>query len=182
MATPRELVRTVAKSTGVPENTVIQHDRNLMTAGLRSAGQRGRGESKVTYTDAVNLLIAVTAARNVKDSVAVVNAYAPLKLASMKSGYMWEDDKRGATFGDGIAAMLEASPEYVYDRDFWINVIMHGPKPSAKIEISIGSTEHHFQFPAELSKLGPYAWKGDFEFMAKFTHVSIGMVGDILKK
>lgn len=178
MATPKELVQKVAEATGVPENTVVQHDRNLMAAGLRTEGQRGRGKSSVTYQDAANLLIAVTAARNVKDSAAVVNAYAPLKL---EGDYMWEDDKRGDTFGDGIAAMLEAAPGYVYDRDFHINVLMHGPKPSARIEISTDNTVRHFDFPAVKTTLQPYRWEGDFEFIAKFTHVSIGMIGDILK-
>ncbi|EJN04465.1 hypothetical protein [Phyllobacterium sp. YR531] len=178
MATPKELVSKVSEATGIPENTVVQHDRNLMATGLRTEGQRGRGKSSVTYQDAANLLIAVTASRNVKDSALVVNAYAPLKL---DGDYMWEEDKRGGTFGDAIAAMLEASPDYVYDREFYINVLMYGPKPSAKIEISIGDTERHYNFPAAKTPPHPYKWEGDFEFTAKFTHTSIGMIGDLLK-
>jgi hypothetical protein len=41
VATPGKLVRAVADMLGAPEATVIQHDRNLVAAGLRSKGGRG---------------------------------------------------------------------------------------------------------------------------------------------
>jgi len=42
MATPGELVRTVAEALGIAEATVVQYDRNLVAAGLRTKGGRGR--------------------------------------------------------------------------------------------------------------------------------------------
>lgn len=83
MASPGELVRTVAEVLGVPEPTVVVHDRNLVKAGLRSKGGRGRSAARVTAADAVNLLIAVAGSAwyhsGIKDTVATVKDYAPLR-------------------------------------------------------------------------------------------------------
>src|SRR5690606_10667084 len=111
MATPKELVAKIAAMTGVPEGTVIQHDRNLSVAGLRTVGGRGRAAATVTYQDAANLLIAVAGSRNVKDSVKTVQEYAELKA---RDPMVFDDDGkdviRGRTFGDALAALLEALP------------------------------------------------------------------------
>lgn len=83
MASPGELVKMVANTLGVPEATVVVHDRNLVKSGLRSKGGRGRSAAKVTAVDAANLLIAVAGTAwyhsGVKDTVATVREYAPLK-------------------------------------------------------------------------------------------------------
>ena len=50
MASPGELVRTLAEVLGVPEPTVTVHDRNLVTAGLRTKGGRGRRAASFTVT------------------------------------------------------------------------------------------------------------------------------------
>ena len=59
MATPGQLVRTMADVLGIPPTTVAQYDRQLAEAGLRTVGGRGTSAAKVTATDAANLLIAV---------------------------------------------------------------------------------------------------------------------------
>ena len=59
MATPGQLVRTMADVLGIPPTTVAQFDRQLAEAGLRTVGGRGTSAAKVTATDAANLLIAV---------------------------------------------------------------------------------------------------------------------------
>ena len=59
MATPGQLVRTMADVLGIPTATVAQYDRQLAEAGLRTVGGRGTSAAKVTATDAANLLIAV---------------------------------------------------------------------------------------------------------------------------
>ncbi len=59
MATPGQLVRTMANVLGIPEPTVAQYDRHLAEAGLRRVGGRGTSAAKVSATDAANLLIAI---------------------------------------------------------------------------------------------------------------------------
>lgn len=78
MASPGELVRKVAEVLGVPEPTVVVHDRNLVTAGLRTKGGRGRSAAKMTPGDAANLILAVAGSSMVKDTVETVNDYANL--------------------------------------------------------------------------------------------------------
>jgi hypothetical protein len=75
MATPGELVKVIAASTGEDEATVTQHDRNLVVAGLRSKSGRGRSAAKVTARDAAVLLTAVLGSHRVKDSVETVSRY-----------------------------------------------------------------------------------------------------------
>lgn len=80
MASPKELVSVVADITGLEEGTVILHDRNLLLAGLRSPGMRGRGVSRVNAQDAAHLLIAVIAAHSVKDSARAVQRHGQMRL------------------------------------------------------------------------------------------------------
>ena len=42
MASPGDLVKVIAATTGEDEATITQHDRNLLIAGLRTKGGRGR--------------------------------------------------------------------------------------------------------------------------------------------
>jgi hypothetical protein len=59
----------------VPEETVVQHDRNLVMAGLRTKGGRGRSAPEVTPLDAARLLVATLASFRTKDSVATVKQF-----------------------------------------------------------------------------------------------------------
>ncbi|MET4802507.1 hypothetical protein [Bradyrhizobium sp. LB11.1] len=105
MATPKQLVEKIAELTGVPLGSVTLHDRNLLVAGLRSEGQRGRGKSVVTFEGAANLLIAVAGSRNVRDSADTVRLYAPLPADEPLT---FGEEVRGRTFGDALAALIEA--------------------------------------------------------------------------
>lgn len=78
MASPGEMVKVIAGVLGVPEPQVVQHDRNLAVAGLRTVGGRGRSAAKMTPLDAANLLIGVAASSMVKETVEIVNDYADL--------------------------------------------------------------------------------------------------------
>ena len=73
--TPGQLVKAVAVALDVPEETVVQHDRNLVVAGLRTTGARGRNAPAVTALDAARLLAGVLASIRTKDSVATVRAF-----------------------------------------------------------------------------------------------------------
>jgi hypothetical protein len=86
MATPRQLVETLAGVLGISVATVIVHDRNLSTAPLplRTVAGRGRAAAKITAVDAANLLIAVAASESVKDSVRTVLTYGGLRAEKSK--------------------------------------------------------------------------------------------------
>lgn len=70
--TPGQLVNAVAIALNVPAETVVQHDRNLVVAGLRTKGGRGHSAPKVTALDAARLVTAVLGSVRVLDSVNTV--------------------------------------------------------------------------------------------------------------
>jgi hypothetical protein len=88
MATPGELVATTAKVLGIPEVTVVQHDRNLMAAGRRTKGGRGLSAAKVTNEDAANLLIASVGSWQIRDTLEALEIYGG---TSMTYGIFHED-------------------------------------------------------------------------------------------
>ena len=126
MASPGELVRLIAEVVGVSEATVVQHDRNLAAAGLRSKGGRGTSAAKMTPRDAAHLLIATVASPLVKDSVQALNDYSDLKQR-VSDQKIWERrvTKRrqlarlpmeplrllpsNHTFADALAALISAA-------------------------------------------------------------------------
>jgi hypothetical protein len=59
MATPGQMVQTLAEATGVPRATVAQFDRVLAENGLRSSGGRATSAARVTPRDVANLLLAI---------------------------------------------------------------------------------------------------------------------------
>lgn len=184
MASPKELVQVVARETGVSEATVIVHDRNLALAGLRSVGGRGRAAARMTYQDAANLIIAVAASRNVKDSAKTVEAYAPLPASSPLT---FDDDGvqvlRGATFGDALAAFLEAVPAARSDfgdpENAYVKVYLYGPRPEAKIDWKNGPRGGVIEYRAkwERNEKSKFA---DLQFISKFTQITLGFVGEAI--
>ena len=176
MATPKELVSKVAELTGVHEGTVVLHDRNLLNAGLRSEGMRGRGKSSVTFDDAANLLIAVAGSRNVKDSAKTVHEYREL-VSSQHLDF--GDVQRGHTFGDALAALMEAAPK---NRDLFagrdggtIHVSIFGPSPAARIEWHLPTSSGIVEYTGKRSRAF-----ADLQFISKFSQVTIGHVGDLV--
>ncbi|GAB1717551.1 MAG: hypothetical protein NTAFB05_25930 [Nitrobacter sp.] len=181
MATPKQLVEKVAELTAVPVGSVILHDRNLLTAGLRSEGQRGRGKSVVTVEDAANLLIAVAGSRNVKDSAETVRLYSPLVAdAPLEFG----EEVRGKTFGDALAALLEAVPadrESYNDPEYGsVDVWLFGPNPAARIKWKVGERSDTIDYHLP-HKRGARRVFADLEFISKFSQVTIGHVGEMVK-
>lgn len=188
MATPKELVAKIADLTGVPEGTVILHDRNLLNAGLRSEGLRGRGKSVVTYLDAANLLIAVAGSRNVKDSAKTVRDYADLKASTALSFDVGgQDVTRGETFADALAALLEAVPasreDFAGDDAAWIDVSLFGPSPRAVIEYQKRGAKDavKLQYDSAWKRGEAKPGAADLQFIAKFSQATIGHVGELLR-
>lgn len=83
--TPGQLVKAVAIALDVPEETVVQHDRNLAVAGLRTSGARGRNAPNVTPLDAARLFVATFASTRIKDSVDTVRAFEKTKFTAPMS-------------------------------------------------------------------------------------------------
>ena len=198
MASPKELVAAVARHTGVAQGTVILHDRNLLVSGYRTEGQRGRGSSNVTFEDGANLLIAVAGSRNVKDSAATVARYAEL-IAS--APLVFDDDgkevRRGATFGDAVAALLQAVPadrgQYAAPNDGLVEVSLFGPTPRARIVWKFGGKSAEITYTADedlasapwlkggaSASSTPYTPTPDLKFIAQFTQVTLGFVGELI--
>jgi hypothetical protein len=85
--TPGQLVKAVAIALDVPEETVVQHDRNLVVAGLRTKGGRGRSAPSVTPRDAARLITAVLGSVKVKDSAPVVGFLEAARVSPGRQGY-----------------------------------------------------------------------------------------------
>jgi hypothetical protein len=143
---------------GAPEATVIQHDRNLVAAGLRSKGGRGLSAAQVTSRDAANLLIAICGSSpfgaSVKETVTTYHRYAPLKafrgtrpgnFSRVKSqfptlGLLPE----GHSFRDALAALIDsiAAGELKWHR--WktgdVYVSLHDVGPTASIQVKGNNT------------------------------------------
>jgi hypothetical protein len=83
--TPGQLVKAVSIALDVPEETIVQHDRNLVVAGLRTKGGRGRSAPAVTPLDAARLLVATLGSVRTKDSVDTVCAFEKTKFDPPKS-------------------------------------------------------------------------------------------------
>ena len=79
MASPGELVRTIAEVLGIPEATVTVLDRNLVVAGLRTKRGRGPSAAEVTTLDGARLLIAgILSPAPVTSTAEVVGWYSQL--------------------------------------------------------------------------------------------------------
>jgi hypothetical protein len=73
--TPGQLVHAVTIAMDVPRKNVVAHDRNLVLAGLRTIGGRGRSAPAVTPLDAARLLVSNLAALRTMDSVSTIRAF-----------------------------------------------------------------------------------------------------------
>ncbi|HWM47077.1 MAG TPA: hypothetical protein VNR11_09215 [Xanthobacteraceae bacterium] len=71
--TPSELVSAVAEALNIPEPELVQRDRRLAEAGLRTSGGRGASAPEMGFEDAAKLLIAGLSAVKYANTVATVN-------------------------------------------------------------------------------------------------------------
>ena len=105
MASPGELVRKVADLLGISDPTIVQHDRNLVVAGLRSKSGRGTSAARMTPRDAAHLLVAVLGSHHVKGSAQTVRRYSETRLhKTLSEGY--EDSS--------IAALRNLQPDHSF--------------------------------------------------------------------
>jgi len=135
MATPAQLVHTVALVLGVPESRVINHDRNLAKAGIRPVGGRGTGAAHMTPIDAAALLIAVVASDEVRESVTAVTQYGSLQRTGSSPEYAWpsglvqtiDELPERHTFKEGLAALISDVRDKRHKVCGEINVVVHWP-------------------------------------------------------
>lgn len=165
MATPGELVKAVADVLGIPEATVVVHDRNLVTAGLRTKGGRGRSAAVMTAHDAATLIIAIVGSSAVKDTVAAWNDYSTLPAktceARSKDGRRYDQSPRWLLPGlllDGIRNLgeghtfLEALTEIIRAAaDGSLKSAIDAISPDMK-----GSYTIPKRFRIEVTLFGPY--------------------------
>lgn len=162
MATPAQLVKVVSDALGIPERTVIIHDRNLAKAKLRAVGGRGTGAAQMTARDAAHLLLAAAGSLAVKDSTKTIQrpghyvtrrdtwnlSFLPVpELVALPAGH---------TFLDALAALISAGvsgsfSQVVKERTgtefeasdtrprVTATVAIAGPMPSATIKIALVS-------------------------------------------
>lgn len=167
MATPGQLVQTVADMLGVPAETVTNYDRVLSESGMRSKSGRGRGAAKVTAQDAAYLLIAILgspiAGASVKEAANTCRRYGSLPVLAHvlgthnfeKAGLKMLDGlPKKHTLHDGISALVNsaAKGEHYFirgaKRQQWTDrrciIRLTGPRPWAEIlaETSFGERAH----------------------------------------
>jgi hypothetical protein len=165
MASPGELVKVIAAATGEDEATVVQYDRDLHSAGLRTKGGRGRSAAKVTARDAAHILTATIGSHRVKDGVDVVQRYLrsqehhahwhqhhPDKLQGMGKANVWEDYgipelaalPRDHTFIDALTVLITLASEGRLIRELGdmfpfngISIIVKSPGTHARISMHV---------------------------------------------
>jgi hypothetical protein len=145
MATPGKFVSIVADALGIPEATVVLHDRYLVTAGLRTKGARGINAPDVTERDAAHLLTAILASAEVKDTLQSIKRYQktrPLRSASGVSGFKNCGIKELArlpaqhSFLDALEALLSAAANRSVPKDAIIEVAALTPGTIGDIRIA----------------------------------------------
>lgn len=119
--TPNQLVEAVAVCTGLPQETVVQHDRNLLIAGLRTKGGRGPSAARVTYKDAARLLVATLGSMRVKDSADTVRQHETTAMDASRCNFDRIEMLKKIpplrnldpchSFIDMVAALIEASAD-----------------------------------------------------------------------
>jgi hypothetical protein len=192
IATPKELVRSVAEVLGTPEPTVVVHDRNLALAGLRTVGGRGLAAARMTGRDAANLIVAVAASNNVKDSAKTVVGYAALESVHDLRGMpikRYADLRPRHSITDALTALIDAAahgetPDKPGGR--WnLYVHLRGPQFTAKIEweFSADNGKKHNSYanydPSRKSAR-PESEFSDLVRQSTFTHVTILQIGALI--
>jgi hypothetical protein len=152
MATPGQLVQTMADALGIPVETVTNYDRVLSENGMRSKSGCGRGSAKVTAGDAANLLIAIMgspiAGASVKEAANTCRNYGSMR-ASRNEGSTHDFAKvnlkvldelpKKHTLYDAISALIQSAAKGEHYRKpkqdpidrFRIRLL--GPHPGAEI-------------------------------------------------
>jgi hypothetical protein len=85
MASPAELMQTVSTAAGVSLTTVVDLDRRLVKAELRTKGGRGFNAACMTPLDAARLLTAVLASPQANEAAEAVERYIDTRVDKQRS-------------------------------------------------------------------------------------------------
>lgn len=177
MATPGELAKVVADTTGVPIARVISTHRYLRDAGLVAKGGRGTSAAAMHPRDAAVLLIGIAVGGEIKETPTRVVEYTRLKADRVF--HFDEGETRGADFGGALETLLEIVPraraEFSAADGPTIRVSIHGPHPFCTIEIDRAGHLDTFIYGTRYSR--QFA---DMRYISEFSQVTIGYVGACL--
>ena len=118
MTGPAELVEGLSKVTGLPLPTVVDIDRRLVKAGLRTKGGRGLSAARMTALDAARLLTAIIGCPQANASAEAVHRYAETHVDRRRSseelfGGIEVDDLASLparhSFVDGLSALIAST-------------------------------------------------------------------------
>jgi hypothetical protein len=198
MATPGELVHTIAKVLGIAEATVVQIDRNLLAAGLRTKAGRGPSAAQVTSHDAANLLIAIGGApitgASVKESRRTCERYRLLRAygVQIKLGSFSRLKSQLPTlgrlpdkhsFGDAIAALIDSitAGEFGFPKDPLhyphVSVRFDGPFPEGGIVVEFRGRRVQLSYQQTRE---PRRYESDFSQERRFGFATLSDVAKIL--
>lgn len=179
MASPMQLVESVASALGVDLSTVVTHDRNLVAAGLRTKGGRGPSAARMTAQDATNLLIAVAGAEQVRESVRAVESFTGLKEIASRSPI--PDLSAGHTYGEALAAFIQAFVDDGFRYADQVTLTFEMTRPQLRAEITGIIHDHEikavYRTPAHRERAPP----GDLVTVTRFTQATLGLVGLVLR-
>lgn len=108
MATPPELMQAVSEATGVALGTIVDLDRWLVKAKLRTKGGRGLNAARMNALDAARLLTAVLASPQSNRAAESVQRYGKTKPDKMRSS-----EKLFAATGLEHLAILSANHSFI---------------------------------------------------------------------
>jgi hypothetical protein len=156
MASPGQLVQTMAAALGISIATVAQYDRQLSEKGLRSKGGRGSSAATVTAHDAANLLIVIAASPlagpTMKEAARTCEMYGSLK-ANDKGSFADSFPQFGLrslaglpkrhSFQEALSTLIDAAARgedfkipderEPISADSLFEIEIEGPRPWAKI-------------------------------------------------
>ncbi|MDP4021043.1 hypothetical protein Q8W71_00270 [Methylobacterium sp. NEAU 140] len=178
-----QLIEAVADALGVDVATVVTHDRNLVAAGMRSKGGRGKSAAKMTAIDAANLLIAVASSEQVRGSVETVKNFGNLVAIGPRSGVPLPKLSAHHTFSDALAGIIEAFRDGDFRRagEIYWDVEMHRPILEAKISGQIGETGPEVEYRPAAGQAHDPPSSGDLRVIVRFSSVTLWQVGETLR-
>jgi hypothetical protein len=179
VAGPMQLVECVADALGVDVSTVTTHDRNLVTAGLRTKGGRGSSAARMMAQDAAHLLIAVAGADQVRASVQAVEHFAGLVVVGKRADTPLPGLRSGHTFGEALTAFVQAFADGMFRsaQSIWVQVEMTRPSLAAKITGVIGDSEIEAVYKPQAAQSAD----SDLITVTRFTRVTLQQVGEALR-
>jgi hypothetical protein len=101
MATPSQVMQVLSEATGMPLATIVDMDRRLVKAGLRTKGGRGFNVAQVTPLDAARLLTAILGSSQANLAAEAIERYAQTRVDKVRSS----EGRFGATELDDLAAL-----------------------------------------------------------------------------